>query len=96
MTRPTRHAYRTGAADPLTDSAVHRFAMGTQVRLHLHGGTYVDCGLLDISGAATWRDLVEMVQRGIPIEVLGPRRHGFGGGVVLRVECTSDPLPPAP
>jgi hypothetical protein len=98
MTRPAAHSYgdrfSTGH-DPLTDSGVHRFAMGTQVRLHLHNGGYVDCGLLDIDTVSTWNDLVLLVTKVMPVVVLGPRRHAFASGVVLHVECISDPDPAA-
>lgn len=96
MTGPTAYSYdnrfSTGQA-PLTDSGVHRFAMGTQVRLYLHGGYFVDCGLLDIDSVATWTDLQLLVQKVLPITVLGPRRHAFAAGVVLHIECLSDPNP---
>ncbi len=83
--------YSTGS--PLTDSGVHRFNLGTQVRLHLHHGAYIDCGLLDIDGVSTWDDLRLLVTKVMPIAVLGPRRHAFAAGVVLRAECISDPDP---
>jgi hypothetical protein len=96
MTRPPAHGYgQYGARDPLTDSGVHRFAMGTQVRLHLHGGEHVDCGLLDIQGASTWAEVEFLVAKVQPVIVTGPRRHVFAAGVVLRAECISDPDPAA-
>jgi hypothetical protein len=79
--------------DPLTDSGVHRFAMGTKVRLWLHGGEHVDCGLVDIQDVSTWTDVVLLVTKVMPIVVTGPRRHAFAAGVVLRAECISDPDP---
>ena len=94
MTRPAAHSYQQyGGGDPLTDSAVHRFNLGTQVRLHLHGGAYIDCGLLDLDTVATWSDLVLLVTKVMPIVILGPRRHAFAAGVVLRAECITDPDP---
>lgn len=88
-----RHAAVT--ADELTDSGIHRWALGTQVRLHVYEG-YVDCGLLDVTGVTTWAELAQLVTQCRAIEVTGPRRHAFAGGVVLRVECLSDPMPGQP
>ncbi len=89
MNRPSTHA-RNERPDPLTDSAIHRIALGTQVRLHVYSG-WVDCGLLDVVGVTTWGDLVLMIHLGRPIEVRGEQRCAFAGGVVLWAECTRDP-----
>lgn len=78
--------------DPLTDSAAHRLGLGTQVRLYLYGGGYVDCGLLAIREVTTWDDLVDRLVRAMPIEVLAARRRIFGGGAILWAEVISDPL----
>ncbi len=97
MTRPPAHGYsQYGSGEPLTDSGVHRFNLGTQVRLWMHDGTYIDCGLLEIRDVTTWDDVVLLVTKVLPIVVLGPRRHAFAAGVILRAECTSDPAPDAP
>ncbi len=101
MTYPRSAAHRPSATstDPLnspndlTDSAIHRGLLGTQVRLHIHGGRHVDCALLDIAKVATWVDLASYVERCAPLEVLSPRRYAFGPGVVLWAEVISDPLP---
>lgn len=94
MSRPPTHGYQQyGSGDPLTDSGVHRFAMGTQVRLWKHGGEHIDCGLLDIQDVSTWTDVVLLVTKVMPIVVLGPRRHAFAAGVILHAEVISDPNP---
>ncbi len=77
----------------LTDSGIHRWALGTQVRLHIHGGYHVDVSLLDIAKIATWVDLAGYIERCAPLEVVGPRRYAFGPGVVLWAEVISDPIP---
>jgi hypothetical protein len=82
--------------DPLTDSAAHRLGLGTQVRMYLYGGTFVDCGLLAIRDVTNWDDLVARLVRGMPIEVLASRRRILGGGAVMWAEVLSDPIEEAP
>ncbi len=102
MSYPRSAAHRPSAtsAEPpnigprdLTDSGIHRWALGTQVRLHIHGGKHVDCSLLDIAKVTTWVDLASYIERCAPLEVLAPRRYAFGPGVVLWAEVISDPVP---
>jgi hypothetical protein len=76
--------------DPLTDSAAHRLGLGTQVRLHLYGGSHADVALTAVRDVATWRDLVDRVVRRMPVEVLAPRRCAFDGGSIMWVEVLSD------
>jgi hypothetical protein len=91
--RPARPAYEP---DPLTDSAVHRLGLGTQVRLWLYGGVSVDVGLLAIRNVSTWDDLAERIVAGQAIEVKASRRRVFGGGAVMWAEVLTDPLEDAP
>jgi len=81
--------------DPLTDSAAHRFGLGTQVRLHLYK-EHVDCGLLAIRDVSTWNDLISRIASNVAIEVMAPRRRVFSGGVVLWAEVLSDDLEDEP
>lgn len=80
---------QTPAPDPLTDSGVRR-AIGTQVRLHLPEGRSLDVGLLDIRDVATWTTLAMMIHRRLPIQIDGPIRAAFAGGVVMWVEEIRD------
>jgi hypothetical protein len=79
------------AIDPLTDSAVHRLALGTLVRLYLHDGSHVDVGLTAIRAVSTWNDLAARIALAQPIDVIAGRRRIFGGGVVLWAENMADP-----
>jgi hypothetical protein len=91
MTFPRRPEH-TREPDPLTDSGIHRLGLGTQVRLYLYGGTFVDCGLLDIRDVSNWDDLEARIVRGMPISVRGARRRILGAGSVMWAEAISDPL----
>lgn len=93
MTFPAGHAREP---DPLTDSAVHRLGLGTQVRLHLYGGDFCDVGLLAIRDVSTWNDLADRVLRAMPLVVESGRRRVFGGGAILWAEVLTDPLEEAP
>jgi hypothetical protein len=90
MTFPARPAH-TREPDPLTDSAIHRLGLGTQVRLHLYGGDSVDCGLLDIRDVTNWDDLEARIVRGMALSVRGARRYVLAGGSIMWAEVTSDP-----
>jgi hypothetical protein len=90
MTFPRRPEH-TREPDPLTDSAIHRLGLGTQVRLHLYGGDYVDCGLLDIRDVSNWDDLSARVVRAMAIEIRGGHRSILAGGAVMWADVISDP-----
>lgn len=95
MTRPYPAHYpyaRDPGPDPLTDSAAHRFGLGTQVALHTRHGETATVGLLAIRNVTNWDDLADMIIRCQPIEVLASRRRVFAGGVVWWAEVLSDPL----
>jgi hypothetical protein len=79
------HRATATVPDPLTDSGLQR-AIGTQIRLHMPDDYSVDVGLLDIANVSTWSDLAMLIGRRLPIEVGGPGRMMFAGGVVLWVE----------
>jgi hypothetical protein len=89
---PERPYGRSPEPDSLTDSGVHRLMLGTRVVLHLHRGDPIEVALSAIKDVTTWRDLVERVQNGMPVEVLASRRRIFAGGVIFWVEVSSDPL----
>lgn len=91
----SRNAPRYPEPDPLTDSAAHRFGLGTRVRLHLYRET-VDVGLLAIRDCSTWDDLVARINRGMAVEVLASRRRVFVGGSILWAEVLSDPIEEEP
>jgi hypothetical protein len=78
--------------DPLTDSAAHRFGLGTLVKLHLYGGDSAIVGLLAIRDVSNWDDLVARVERGMVIEVLASRRRLFAAGAIMWAEVLSDPM----
>jgi hypothetical protein len=91
MTFPQGNHY-THEPDPLTDSAVHRLGLGTQVRLHLYGGETCDVGLLTIRDVSTWNDLADRVLRAMPLIVDSGRRRVLAGGAILWAEVITDPL----
>lgn len=82
--------------DPITDSGIHRFMLGTRVMLHLHNGAEIEVGLTAIRDVISFTDLAERIVRGMPIEITMSRRRVFAGGVVLWAEVTSDPLEEPP
>lgn len=96
MTFPLGGHHSTQEPDPLTDSAVHRLGLGTQVRLYLYGGQSVDVGLLAIRDVANWTDLAEKIIRGQAVEVKASRRRVFGSGAIMWAEVLTDPLEEAP
>lgn len=90
MTFPQRPVHAR-EPDPLTDSAIHRLGLGTQVRLHLYGGDHVDCGLLDIRDVSNWDDLEARIIRGMALSIRGGHRAVLGAGAVMWADVISDP-----
>ncbi len=82
------------ANDSMTDSGLHRMAVGTMVRLHWAKDGFADVGLLAIRGVSTWADLAQKIAHGVAIEVMTPRRRIFCGGLIVWAEVLDDPLEP--
>lgn len=88
MPEPVRYG---PAHDELSDSGVLRLATATRVRLHTYKGEPVEVSMGFIRGVTTWEDVAAKVMRCEPIELVGPHRMAFAGGVVLWADVSTDP-----